>query len=129
MFCLKTNNFWINHKANHPDDIIFIPVELPIFLIYNAENGIKQFIFRKKHAGKSTQFEFVTEENDGVLGKKTRRVWTLHGSHYTRLHHGSYTRNVHHWCWLHCCTLIPQISNPLLSTGWDPVISGAMGSL
>lgn len=66
----------INYTANHPDNIIFIPVELPIFFIYNAENGIKQFIFRKKHAGKSTQFEFVTEENDGVLGKKQKQKKT-----------------------------------------------------
>lgn len=33
----------------------------------DSEKGMGSFIFRKKHAGRSTQFEFDAGENVGVL--------------------------------------------------------------
>lgn len=46
-------------------------VALPSLWMKESEKGMGRFILRKKQAGRSTQFEFVTVEKEGVL-KETK---------------------------------------------------------
>ncbi len=46
---------------------VHLQVALPNLCIKDSEKGIGRFILRKKQAGRSTQLELVTVENEGVL--------------------------------------------------------------
>lgn len=67
------------HKHKPVAGSSLIPVTPPIFWMKDKEKGIGRFIFRKKHAGRSTQLEFDAGENVGVLKmrKKQDEVFRL----------------------------------------------------
>lgn len=112
------------------------------------DTGMGRGNFRKKQAGKSTLLALVIEEKDGVLedqGDKRSCQLTQHlcllkytlfhlkneGTPQKHLKQAFLGLKAAHVEFIQCCDdagLVP-CPYPLLSTGWEPMIRGAIGSL